>query len=90
MQSCFPASGPTGCLKLTSPPGFVCLFVVLGGNVERKLCVYNQQNALWWVRSGQKTTKYQHLHVLHPEYRRLDGEAMECRLCKYCGCMLIT
>ena len=25
-----------------------------------------------------------------PKYRGLDGEATECRLCKYCSCMLNT
>ena len=24
------------------------------------------------------------------QYRGLDGEATECRLCKHCGCMLNT
>ena len=50
--------------------------------------VYKQQNALWKVRSGDKSTKCRHLCIQNN--RGLDGEDNECRLCKHCGCMLNT
>ena len=74
-------------LKMTRPPGsfFPSFFRNQGG----KKVVYKQQNTLWRVRSGDKTANADNCVSKESKYRSLDGEAIECRLCKR-GCMLNT
>ena len=52
--------------------------------------VYKHQNASQRVRSGTKLQNANTCESKQLKYRSLDGEATECRLCKYCGCMRNT
>ena len=49
--------------------------------------VDNHQNASQRVRSGTRLQNADTCGSKQLIYRSLDGEATECRLCKYCGCM---
>ena len=56
-------SVPTNHFKMTRPPAF---FFFIGNQSGRKM-VYKRQNALWRVRSGDKTTKMQTIVYLRSQ-----------------------
>ena len=64
-------------------------FFFFGNQVERKWCTNSTMHRRGWG-LGTRIQNTDTCVSKEPKYRGLDGEAIEYRLCKHCGCVLNT
>ena len=92
MWRSFAVFAPTSHIKMTTPPTLLSLhFSVFWKKlkpikVECKWCTNTKMHHKGWG-LGTRLRNADTCASEQLKYRSLDGEATECRLCKYCGCM---